>query len=177
MALIATVPLESAQDDVAEIYRQAEKILGGVPNALSIMSVSPLLLKQQWEYIAYNASQRSFTQPLLAMIRLLVSQENNCEYCIGLNTGLLINRFGLSQEQVDALRKDPSSAPLDEREKAMLQFVLKAVGRPSEVNADDIGAMHDLGWGDGDILDAVTHGARMLASDVVFNAFKLEADY
>jgi len=33
------------------------------------------------------------------------------------------------------------------------------------------------GWNDGDILDAVNHGARQVAGDIVFNAFRVERDH
>ncbi len=36
---------------------------------------------------------------------------------------------------------------------------------------------HAAGWSDSDILDAVNHGARMVAGDIVINGFKVERDF
>jgi hypothetical protein len=56
-------------------------------------------------------------------------------------------------------------------------LVLRAVQDPASVGAGDLEAMRGLGWSDGDILDAVTHGARMVAGDIIINAFKVERDF
>jgi hypothetical protein len=36
--------------------------------------------------------------------------------------------------------------------------------------------LRKLDWQDKDIIDALNHGARMLATDILFNTFKIE-DY
>jgi hypothetical protein len=38
-------------------------------------------------------------------------------------------------------------------------------------------AARAAGWSDGDILDAVNHGARMVAGDIIINGFKVERDF
>ena len=59
----------------------------------------------------------------------------------------------------------------------MLLFVLKAVRTLHDVNASDVQALRDIGYDDGDILDATNHGARMSAIDIIFDAFKIEKDF
>jgi len=66
---------------------------------------------------------------------------------------------------------------LADKDKAMLLLVLKAVSTPEAVNAADLQKLRDLGWSDGDILDAVSHGARNKAADIIFNTFKIENDF
>ncbi len=90
---------------------------------------------------------------------------------------LLINMFGQSPEQVAATKQDPNQAPLEEKEKAMLLFVLKSVKTPTEVTEQDVQALRALGWEEGDILDATAHGARHVAIDILFNTFKIEKDF
>lgn len=91
MLLIDSVLPEKASGQVAEIYNDISKIFGCVPNAMQMYSSSPALLAQQWQGMGYYFSHPHLSRPLLAAIRLLVSQDNNCDYCIGFNASMLIN--------------------------------------------------------------------------------------
>lgn len=42
------------------------------------------------------------------------------------------------------------------------------------MSATDVQALRELGYNDGEILDATNHGARMSAIDIIFDAFKIE---
>jgi uncharacterized peroxidase-related enzyme len=177
MAIIETVAPKQANGKVAQVYREVEQAIGLVPNAFQVYSNSPDLLAQQWEQIKYYAQHPTLTFPLLATIRMLVSQENDCEYCVGMNEAMLIHRAGLAPEQVAAAKRNPEDAPLSDKEKAMLKFVLKATKTPKAVDRSDLNRLREMGWGDGEIVDAVHHGARNMAVDVVFNTFKVDNDF
>lgn len=177
MPIIRTVSPEQASGTVAEIYRQIEQAFGRVPHALQMYSASPRLLEEQWRTIGYFMNHPTLGFPLLTMIRMLVSQHNRCDYCVGYNEGMLINRAGLDPEQVAATKRDPANAPLNEKDRAMLLFVLKATAHPADVAAEEVQALREMGWADGDILDAVAHGARNVGVDLIFNTFKIENDF
>lgn len=177
MALIQTVAPEQASGSVAQIYREIEELFGKVPNAFRLMSNSPELLAQQWQQIKYYMQHPTLSFPLLATIRMLVSQENECEYCISMNASMLIHRAGLTPKQVAATKHNPADAPLSDKDKSMLLLVLKATKTPKAVTAQDLDHLREQGWQDGDILDAVQHGARNIAADVLFNTFKVENDF
>jgi alkylhydroperoxidase family enzyme len=177
MPLIDSVVPEKASGQVAEIYGDITKAFGRVPNAMQIYSSSPALLAQQWQATGYYFTHPNLTRPLLATIRMLVSQENDCGYCIGFNAGMLINMVGWTPEQVSATKHDVSAAPLSEQEKALLHFVLKAVNRRETTTRAEIDALTRLGWTHADLLDAVAHGARNVGVDIVFNTFQIENDF
>ncbi len=177
MTIIQTVAPEQASGSVAQIYREVEQLFGRVPNAFRLMSNSPELLAQQWQQIRYYMQHPTLSFPLLATIRMLVSQENECEYCIGMNASMLMHRAGQTPEQVAATRLNPADAPLSDKDKALLLLVLKATKTPKAVTALDLDHLRQHGWQDGDILDAVQHGARNIAADVLFNTFKIENDF
>jgi len=176
MPLIQTVSPAQAQGQVAEIYRQIESALGRVPNAFQLYSSNPALLALQWSQVAYYLGHPSLSFPLLGCIRMLVSQHNKCDYCIDFNAAMLMEHAGFTTEQIADAKWDPAATPLPAKDLAMLLFVLKATRLPQAVNPGDIEALREMGWSDGDILDATTHGARNMAADVVFNAFKIEQD-
>jgi len=60
----------------------------------------------------------------------------------------------VTDEQLDAMKADPAQSQLNEKDKAMLLFVLRAVKSPEAVEQKDVDALHDLGWTDQDILEA-----------------------
>ena len=177
MPLIQTYTPENATGQVKEIYNQIESAFGSVPNALQVYSSSPALLARQWQQVGYYMQHPTLSFNLLAMIRMLISEKTHCEYCVGFNEAMLINMGGLTIEQVAAIKDNPHNAPISDKDKAMLLFVLKATSAAASVNQSDIAGLKAQGWSDGDILDGLSHGAYMLAGDTIFNALKLERDF
>ena len=177
MPLIHTVSPTNADGKVKEIYNQIESAFGRIPNAIQIYSSSPELLAHHWRQIGYAMQHPTLSRTLLAMIRMLVSQNTNCEYCVGFNEAMLINMCDMTAEQVAASKKDPAAAPLSDKDKAMLLFVLKATKNSISITPADIATLKTQGWSDGEILDGLSHGADMLASDTILNAFRIEKDY
>ncbi len=177
MPIINTVAPDTASGPVAEVYRDIAKVFGRVPNAMQMYSASPALLAQQWESLSYYFKHPSLSFPLLATIRMLVSQENACHYCIGMNGGLLIQMAGWTPEQVNAAKRDVDAAPLPAKDKALLAFVIKAVAARKPVTSAEIKALREFGWTEADVLDAIAHGARNVATDIIFNTFQIENDF
>ena len=177
MSILQTVKPESANGEVAGIYAQIRSAWGSVPTAIQVFSPNPFLLRHQWEYYGSVMQHPRLSPALTATIRMLVSEAGNCDYCIGMNAGMLIGMMGWTPEQVAATRADYLTSPLSAPEKTLLGLVLKATRNSTHVTAADIQAARDAGWSDGDILDAVNHGARMVAGDIIINAFKVERDF
>ncbi len=177
MSMLQTVSPENASGEVAEIYAQIKQAWGHVPTAIQAYSANPFLLGNMWAYYADIMQHPALSFPLLATVRMLVSQIGKCDYCIDLNGGMLIEMAGWTPEQVAATRANFKDAPLPEKEKMLLGLVLKATRDSNSVSALDVEAARSAGWSDRDILDAVNHGARMITADIIINAFKVERDF
>ncbi len=177
MSIISTEEPGQASGKVAEVYGKIQQAMGRVPNAFRTYSASPVLLEQHFQSISYYMRHPTLSFPLLAIVRMLVSQKNDCQYCVGFNESMLMHMAGLTAEQIAATKRNPENAPLPEKEKAMLLLVLKATQTPKLVERSDLDSLRALGWRDGDILDAVYHGARNVSADIVFNTFKIENDF
>lgn len=177
MSILQTVKPEDATGEVALIYAQMKDAIGHVPTVFQIYSSNPFLLKQQWEYIGSIIQHPTLSMPLTTSIRMLVSQAGNCSYCIDMNAGMLINMAEWTSDQVTATRSDYKKSPLSDKEKVLLGLVLKATSNSNSVTADDMQATRNAGWSDSEILDAVNHGARMVAGDILINGFKVERDF
>jgi len=177
MSIINTIQENKATGQVKDIYHEIKNTWGVIPAPITIMSSSPELLQNQWERYKYFHNQEALSQKLLTIIRLLVSDEAKCEYCIGFNGAILINMFEMKEDEIKLLIKDPSTSPLDNKEKALLMFVLKSIKSKSETNDSDISELKNLGFNDKDILDAVVAGVTMLAGNILFDTFKIDIDY
>lgn len=177
MSLLKTIAPDAATGELASIYEGIKQGFGAIPTAFQSLSPSPTLLRQQIERIGYYMKHPDLSSAMLACIRMLVSTQTHCQYCIDFNAGLLIDMMGWTPEQVAAAQADPSTANLPERDKALLLFVLDTVRDSRSVTAAQLDALRAMGWSDTSILEATSYGAHMVASDILLNAFKVERDY
>lgn len=175
MALLQTTPPGKAQGQLAELYAEVEQMFGVVPNNVQMLGVSPAILENQLQLIGHYMGHPTLSTPLLATIRMLVSKACHSPYCQAFNTGFLL-KTGFTKEQIEAMQADPAQAPLDEKQKALLLFVLKACDNPHSVDAPDVDRLRSLGWSDQDILDATAHGARMVGTNIIFDTFKIDRE-
>jgi len=175
MSLINTISPDQADGAVAAIYRGVEEKFGFVPNGLQLLAPSPRLLEDQVGRIAYFHSHPTLSAPLTAAIRYLVADHSGCTYCVDLNAGMLA-QMGIAPDVIQAARQDPDVLPLDARDNAMLHLALKVVRAAHEVQASDIAELRALGWSDREILEAAHHATFAVSLDLVFNAFKVDAE-
>jgi alkylhydroperoxidase family enzyme len=174
--LIKTTNPEEATGELADLYAQIKAIRGRVPMSSRLWSASTEQLKQQLAFIGYYMNHKTLSAPLLAAIRILVSSSTNCKYCIDFNTGLLINMFGWSIDETEELKTAGKSSKLLPKENAILGFVVNSVKKCAKADEAELNTLRAMGWEDGDILDALQHGARMSAIDIIFNTFDLISD-
>ncbi len=173
MALIQIVEPDKAQGKTREIYDTMLKNAGVIPAPLQLASASPWMLGMVWQSIGYYSRHPNLGFGLLSSIRYLVAQQCNFAFCTGFNKNLL-KMQGLSDEDIEKMEKDPLQAPLDDRDRAMVAFVMKAVKTPDAVEKEDVDRLHDLGWADSDIMDALAHGTNMIGSSILMKTFKMD---
>jgi alkylhydroperoxidase family enzyme len=173
MALIKTIEPDQAEGAVKEAYDTMLERIPFVPKPLQMMSANPELLSGYMQNMRYFMAHQNLSPLLMAYIRMLAAFNSDYPYCIDLNSGFLKQFAGLSDDQLNAVREDPANAPLDDKEKAMLAFVVKSIKSPEEVSKTDIDHLTGLGWTEKDCFDALFQGANMVATGILFNAFKM----
>jgi len=173
MTLIKTVDPDKAEGQVKEIYDFMQKNAGVIPAPLQLASASPKMLDTVWQSIQYYSRHPSLGFGLLSSIRYLVSQQYDYAFCTGFNKNLL-KMQGLSDEDIEKMENDPLQAPLDDKDRAMVAFVMKAIKAPDTVEKQDVDQLHEQGWTDSDILDALAHGTNMVGSSILMKAFKMD---
>ncbi len=173
MALIQTIDPDVAEGLVKQFYDTMKKLVGMVPKPLQMYSASPRLFEINTQILQYYMSHPNLNPVLMACIRFVSATHCEYPYCIDMNKKILTQMVGLSEQQVQQLLEDPKSVDLPEKDKAMLDFVIKSIRTPEEVQQNDVDELRRLGWLDTDIYDAVSHGTMMVASGILFNAFKM----
>jgi len=170
--LIPQVP-EGEQERVDAIFSGIEAHIGFVPDGLKLYSFSPPLLETFVGNISYFNGQTSLAPSLMAMIRYHVSWQADCEFCIDMNEGFLVN-MGVELDDVRASRDNPENSPVGKNEKVLLLLALKSVNTPEDVNAEDIEAAKAAGWSEREIFDAVAQASSNRAFNTVLRTFKIE---
>jgi len=172
MPLINIVPPDKAQGKVKENYAVFDQF-GMVPTPFQMFSATPDLQALRLPVMKYFMGHPRLSPGLLAFIRMMVSEETGYHYCVSLNRNIL-QKLGIADDdQLAKVLADPSQAPLSEAEKALLAFVIKGVTTPDAVGEADVKALRELGWSDGDMVDAMSMGVDMVAAGIMFKAFKM----
>lgn len=150
MPRIASMPKEKASKEVAAIYDDLTKKIGKVPNIFLHMGNSPAILKG---YLALSdaAGQSSLSAKVREEIALVVSQANNCNYCLSAHT-VIGKGAGLSEQEILAARK---GAAADSKTKAILIFSKAVVDKKGLVNDSDVTALKSAGVSDQEIADII----------------------
>jgi alkylhydroperoxidase family enzyme len=176
MALIQTVAMEDAEGKVKDVYEKLMDTARVIPRPMQMMSASPDLLAIQIQSLGHYFRHPTLGFSLLAHIRLLVAHHFNYPYCVEFNSSMLQMLTDITDEQLDAVKADPTTAPLEDRDKALLLFVLKCVITPEAVEHGDVDALKKMDWTEKDIFEASHHGADMVRHGILFKAFKIADD-
>lgn len=173
MALITTVEPGSAEGQTKEIYDTMQKLAGVVPAPLQLASASPWMLDMMWQSVQYYSRHPRLGFGVLSAIRYLVARHYDYAFCTGFNKKFLLLQ-GMSEADIEKMEQDPLQVPLDDKDRSLAAFVIKAIKTPNTVEKDDMDRLRELGWTDGDVLDAVAHGTNMVGSSILMKTFKMD---
>ncbi|HCC54430.1 MAG: hypothetical protein A2505_03455 [Deltaproteobacteria bacterium RIFOXYD12_FULL_55_16] len=173
MALISTVSPEKAEGIIKEGYDMFLERVGIIPKPLEMMSASPALFGLQLKRIEYFSQHPTLSFALLAHIRYLVAHNLGYGFCMDLNRHIL-KKQGLEDEDIRTIEVDPSKSLLEEKENAMLAFVVRAVKAPGVGFAEDIQGLKEMGWEERDMVDALAQGVSMIDHAVMMEVFQMD---
>ena len=138
-AAIASVFSVPTRDAVSEsnqfVFDQIKKGLGMVPNLYAVFAYSPTALS---DYLALQNRKSSLTAKEREVINLVVSQVNECEYCLAAHTVIGAMR-GFSHDQMIEIRR--GNASFDTKLNALAKFVKETSenrGKPSQATVQEL---------------------------------------
>jgi uncharacterized peroxidase-related enzyme len=173
MTFIRTIPPSDAEGPVREMYEQAHRRFGYVPNWAKAFSLRPAVM-EGWtallRSVQSNLPVRSYELATLAAARALRSS-----YC-ALAHGRVLASKVFDPEAVTAIMTGSPDSPLEPRERAMMAFAEKVALSADRVTPADIEALRSHGYGDEEIFDlAATAAARCFFSKLL-DALGAQAD-
>jgi uncharacterized peroxidase-related enzyme len=173
MAFIRTIPPSEAQGPVREMYQQAERRFGYVPNWALAFSLRPGV-RDGWgallTSIQSNLPVRTYELATLAAARALRSS-----YCALAHGSVLADKV-FDATAVTAIVKDADEAPLEPRERHMMAFAEKVALNADRITSADVELLRSHGYQDEAIFDiAATAAARCFFSKLL-DALGVQAD-
>lgn len=141
------------------VFDGIARALGFVPNLYATFAHSDTALQ---DYLALQNRRSSLTARERETINLVVSQVNDCAYCLAAHTALAA-RLGFAPEQILALRAGTS--PFDARLDALARFVRTVVASRGHPAPDAVDAVLAAGYGRGQVIDVVmTIGDKIISN-------------
>lgn len=170
---IQTTPEAEAAGKLREIYQGDRKSLGYVPNHAMVFSLRPEVLE------AWRAFQGSIRRNLqlrrYELVTLAAAKALNCRYCL-LAHGAILNKNGVSVDQLRAILTNFHDAGLERAEVAMMEFAQKIALSVNEMTMADVNALRALGLEDVEILDITLTATMRSFASKTFNALGAGAD-
>jgi len=158
MARITSLEPNQAEAPARDLLQAAEKKMGRIPNILKSLAHSPTALG------FYMTSSEALGQGTLSardreQIALATAGANGCEYCASAHTALGKN---LEIEESE-LGRNLEGHSDDPRTDALLGFVGSVLETSGHVSDDELRAVREAGFSDGQVAEIV--------ANVAFNAF------
>ncbi|CAB3799420.1 hypothetical protein LMG28614_04962 [Paraburkholderia ultramafica] len=142
-----TIPaVTTATGATAEVYAQVRKIAGGgVPNLFAALGyLAPATLSAALNAEGALASG-SLSKQDLETIKLLVSEQTGCDYCVAAHF-MLGKMSGLSPETLKQIRAGQATG--DVRRDALIHFVLNLQKTRGTINENEFAAIRAAGYTD-----------------------------
>jgi uncharacterized peroxidase-related enzyme len=125
---------------------RAPSRLPGEPELSDVFRAYPVGVR---ELLVYHDLVLRHPSPLSVaereLIAAVVSGTNACGYCLGAHT-IIATTFGVDENLIRAVVDDVDAAPLDERLRELLRFVIKLTRAPASVRTTDRQAVLAAGW-------------------------------
>jgi len=135
---------------VKQIYDDLTKKMGKVVNIFQGMANSPAALR------AYLSMSDALAEGDLSpedreALYLAVSESNGCHYCVSAHS-MVAKSIGVSEDETLAARGFHSS---NEKRAALLEFVRKVIATKGFVKDQDLEAVRQAGYSDGQIAESI----------------------
>jgi len=158
-------------EDVATLHAKAEAKLGFVPNVLRVMAFRPThLMKWFAHYDDLMRGESQLTKAQREMIAVVVSAANKCNYCVVSHAAAVRVETG-DPALADFLATNYRHAPLDPRDRAMLDFAHKVTVASHEIEEEDLEELRRHGFSDEEIFDITEVAAMFNFTNRLASAF------
>lgn len=153
------------------IFDQLKGMLGMVPNLYATMAYSDHALGN---YLALQNGKTSLSKKEKEVINLVVSQVNNCRYCLAAHT-MLGKINGLTEAQTLEIRQ--GSAVFDPKLDALVNFVKAVAEKRGRIDDVVLDRFFEAGYTKGSLIDVVVAIADKVVMNYIHNITDIPVDF
>ena len=155
-----------------ELMDEMEQKMGRVPNIVATMAQSPAVAKAYFEG-SQALAEGSLSARLREQISLVVSEIDQCDYCVAAHS-FLGGKAGLNQSDLLDARHGVAA---DEKTNAALAFARKIVENRGHVNDEDLEQVRRAGFTDGEIVEIVADVCMTIFTNYFNHVAGTEVDF
>ncbi len=153
MPWIHVIDEADATGKLKEIYEEISKKRGKLSNIMKIHSLNPEAMKKHMDlYLTIMFGSSKISREEREMIAVVVSTVNQCDYCINHHAEAL-NHYWKDNEKIKGLIHDFLSVSLSDKNRKILDYVIKLTRTPYDVKKADVEVLQNSGFSDEDILN------------------------
>jgi uncharacterized peroxidase-related enzyme len=161
---------EQVSENNQAIFDNLQKALGFVPNLYATIAYSRNGLEK---YLAYQNAKTSLSNKEKEAVNLIVSQVNNCEYCLSAHT-VIGKMNGFTDEQVLDIRKGKASDP---KLNALVQLAAEITKTRGYANPEFADNFFAQGYTNENLVDVILQVSDKTAMNYLHNLTKVAVDF
>ena len=172
MPYLKPVDRSTAPAATQNLLDGVEKKLGMVPNLIATIAQSPALAKA---YLGFSQALAGGVIPaqLREQIALVVSQANECGYCLAAHSAIG-SSVGLSD---DELRDARTGVSPDRKTEAALQFAQRIVAKQGWLTDADLAKVREAGYSDEEIAELIGNVSLTIFTNYFNHIAQTEVDF
>jgi len=153
------------------IFDELKKNLGLVPNLYATFALSETALAT---YLALQNAKSTVSGKAREVVNLVVSQVNQCEYCLAAHT-MLGKMNGFSAEQIIEIRRGHAS--FDAKLDALARLTKGIAENRGHVDQTLVQAFFAAGWTKENLVDAIVAIGDKVVSNYLHSTTKIPVDF
>lgn len=150
MSRVQSISPEKASSKVKPLYDALQKKLGRIPNIFLNMGNSPAVLKAYFA-LSEAAGETTLSPMLREQIALVVSQANQCQYCLSAHSAIG-KATGLSDNEILLARKGEAGPTKDA---AIIRFAKSIVEKRGHLDKTEIETVKKAGVTDQELIEVI----------------------
>jgi len=167
-----TVPTkEEVSETNQHIFDNLQKNMGMVPNLYAYFGKNETALA---DYLALQSRKSSLTAKEREVINLVVSQVNNCKYCLAAHT-VVGKMNGFTDQQVLEIRK--AAISFDHKLAALAEFVKETATTRGEPSEEAVEALFNAGYTEANMIDILIVIGDKIISNYLHKITQLPVDF
>lgn len=173
MARLKALNPETATGKTKELFNGIQAKLGMVPNLMRTMGNSSAVLEGYLNLSGAlgTGTLDAKTSELLAST---IAERNQCEYCAAAHDYIGQNVVKIAANEIEAARHGESNDP---KIQAAITFARTLLSKQGLVNDEDVSAVKNAGYTDGEIAEIVGHVALNIFTNYFNNTAQTVVDF